>query len=242
MLFHPVVRSGALAFALLCATVPQALAETLPLPPGLVDLRSDQGRALLLESEGLAAFGPLVANFVTQKTPAYCGVASLVMVFNALELPAPAVPEEESFHRFTQDNVLDHQTDQILPRDVLAREGMTLDQLGALLMTQPVNVEVHHAGDSSLNAFREEARTYLKQARHFVVANYLRRALGQSQGGHISPIAAYDAQTDRFLILDVSRYKYPPVWVSAAALFSAMNTTDAANAGKTRGYVLIEPR
>lgn len=25
--------------------------------------------------------------------------------------------------------------------------------------------------------------------------------------------AAYDADTDRFLILDVSRFKYPPVWV-----------------------------
>jgi Phytochelatin synthase len=36
------------------------------------------------------------------------------------------------------------------------------------------------------------------------------RAIGQEQGGHISPLAAYDAETDRFLILDVSRYKYPP--------------------------------
>lgn len=244
MLFRPVIRNGAMALLLLCAALPQPQprAETLPLPSGLVDLRGDQGQALLIESEGLTAFGPLIANFVTQKDPAYCGVASLVMVFNALDLPAPAVEAQESFHRFTQDNVLDHRTDQILPRPVLAQHGMTLDQLGALLATQPVLVEVHHAGEASLDAFREAARANLRRAGHFVIVNYLRKALGQSTGGHISPLAAYDAHTDRFLILDVSRYKYPPVWVPAAALFSAMNTADADNGGKTRGYVLIQRR
>ena len=46
--------------------------------------------------------------------------------------------------------------------------------------------------------------------------NYLRKAIGQERGGHISPLAAYDAKSDRFLILDVARYKYPPVWVKAS--------------------------
>jgi hypothetical protein len=67
----------------------------------------------------------------------------------------------------------------------------------------------------------------------------LRRALGQQIGGHISPLAAYDAKADRFLILDVARYKYPPVWVKTADIFAAMNTLDAANDNKTRGFVLV---
>ena len=61
-------------------------------------------------------------------------------------------------------------------------------------------------------------REYLGTEDHYVLVNYLRRAIGQERGGHISPLAAYDADTDRFLILDVSRYKYPPVWVGAAEL------------------------
>jgi glutathione-S-conjugate glycine hydrolase len=69
--------------------------------------------------------------------------------------------------------------------------------------------------------------------------NYLRSAIGQSSLGHISPLAAYDKEGDRFLILDVSRYKYPPVWVEAAALFAAMNTTDKGNENRTRGYVIV---
>ena len=72
-----------------------------------------------------------------------------------------------------------------------------------------------------------------------MIVNYLRKALGQEIGGHISPLGAYDEKSDRFLILDVARYKYPPVWVTASDLFDAMNTPDSDNGDKTRGYVLI---
>jgi hypothetical protein len=40
-------------------------------------------------------------------------------------------------------------------------------------------------------------------------------------------------------VLDVSCYKYPPIWVKAADLYSAMDTTDADNKGRRRGFVLI---
>jgi glutathione-S-conjugate glycine hydrolase len=72
-----------------------------------------------------------------------------------------------------------------------------------------------------------------------VLVNYLRKAIEQEAGGHISPLAAYDADTDRFPILDVSRYKYPPVWVEAESLFAAMNTPDADNGNRSRGYVVV---
>jgi hypothetical protein len=135
--------------------------------------------------------------------------------------------------------VLDDRTEKILPRDVLARQGTTLDQLGGLLALHPLTVEVHHAADGGLDTFRAAAREYLATRGHFVIVNYLRKALGQQTGGHISPLAAYDGKEDRFLILDVARYKYPPVWVKASDLFDAMNTTDSANDNKTRGYVLV---
>jgi hypothetical protein len=102
-----------------------------------------------------------------------------------------------------------------------------------------VEADVHHAADSDLDDFRHLARTYLEKKDHHVIVNYLRRAIGQEHGGHISPLAAYDADTDRFLILDVARYKYPPVWVKAEDLFAAMNTADLSNDHKSRGFVLI---
>jgi glutathione-S-conjugate glycine hydrolase len=230
------VRLLALA---LCLWTTGLSAQTLPLPDNLTDLNSEQGEKFFFESGALQSYFAVADNFVTQRTQAYCGVASIVMVLNALHAPAPTTPEYQPYHTFTQDNLLDEHTDAILPREVLARQGMTLDQLGALLSLHPATVEVHHAEDGGLDAFRSSARDYLAAKDHFVIVNYLRKAIGQERGGHISPLAAYDAQSDRFLILDVARYKYPPVWVKASDLFAAMNTTDAANDNKTRGYVLV---
>ena len=150
-----------------------------------------------------------------------------------------AVPEYTPYRTFTQDNVLNEQTDAVLPREVLARQGMTLDQIGGILATQPVKAEVHHASDSSADEFRQLAMSYLGEPGHFVIVNYQRKAIGEAIGGHISPLAAYDGKADRFLILDVARYKYPPVWVKTADIFAAMNTPDAANGNKSRGFVLV---
>ncbi len=230
------VAGAALALGLF---IVGANADTLALPDNLAGFTTHDGKAYFAESDAREAYFPLASNFLTQKTQAYCGVASIVMVLNALGVPAPPVPEYAPYRTFTQDNVLNDQTDAVLPRDVLARRGMTLDQIGGILATQPVKAEVHHASMSSVDVFRKLASSYLGQPGHFVIVNYLRKAIGEQIGGHISPLAAYDSKADRFLILDVARYKYPPVWVKAADIFDAMNTPDAQNGDKTRGFVLV---
>lgn len=63
-------------------------------------------------------------------------------------------------------------------------------------------------------------------------------SISQKKGGYISPLAADKEQTDRFLVLDVFRYKYPLVWVKASALWQAIATANSGT-GKTRGFVLI---
>lgn len=216
-----------------------ARAEILPLPPDLISLDSDAGERLLLESEARRPYLPLTIHFVTQKTQSYCGIASMAMVLNALGVPAPDTPEYAPYRIYTQDNVLNEATERILPQAVLLQRGTTLDQLGAILASHGVEVAVRHASDVKPEAFRSQAVEYLSQPNHYVVVNYLRRQIAQERGGHISPLAAYDAKTDRFLILDVARYKYPPVWVKSADLFAAMNTPDAANQNRSRGFVLV---
>jgi len=230
------VAGAALVFGLF---IVGANGDTLALPDNLAGFSTHDGEAYFAESDAREAYFPLASNFLTQKTQAYCGVASIVMVLNALGVPAPPVPEYAPYRTFTQDNVLTPDTDAVLPRDVLARQGMTLDQVGGILATQPVKAEVHHASMSSVDEFRKLASACLGEPGHFVIVNYLRKALGEQTGGHISPLAAYDAKADRFLILDVARYKYPPVWVKATDIFDAMNTPDSQNGDKTRGFVLV---
>ena len=215
------------------------IAQTLPLPETLVAASSDIGEALLVDADAREAYFPLVNSFVTQQNQAFCGVASTVMILNAMELPAPAVPAYDPYRTFTQDNVLTPETEKIIALELIKKQGITVDQLAGMIGTFPVTVKLSHAADSSVDTFRAEARAALATPGHFVIINYLRKAIGQEKGGHISPLAAFDKETDRFLILDVARYKYPPVWVRTADLFNAMNTTDKDNDNKTRGYIVI---
>ena len=122
-------------------------AQTLPLAEPLISLNSEQGSRLLLESEDNRAYWPLSIQFVTQKNQAFCGVASLAMVLNALGVPAPATPEFEPYKTFTQDNLLNEKTEAVLPVAVLSKIGMTLDQIGGILGTYAVKADVRHAAD-----------------------------------------------------------------------------------------------
>ncbi|MBO3463208.1 phytochelatin synthase family protein [Aetokthonos hydrillicola Thurmond2011] len=215
------------------------LAQTLKVPNNLIQFNSQEGEKLFIESNAREAFFTLSTQFVTQKNQAYCGVASSVMVLNGLQIPAPEAPEYSPFHVFTQENFFNNEaTRKIITPDVVSRQGMTLDQLGQLLAIYNVQVKVYHAGDTSIEDFRKFVLEKLKQPNNFVIVNYLRKEIGQEKGGHISPIAAYNQKNDRVLIMDVSRYKYPPVWVKTTDLWRAMATVDPAS-NKTRGFVSV---
>jgi hypothetical protein len=215
-----------------------ALGETLPLPANLIALDSRDGEALLIGAESRADFFPLSMQFVTQATPSYCGVATLVMLLNAFELPAPTSPAMAGMGMFDQSNVFTPRTETVKTQASIDGNGMTLDEFAGLVRSYDLKTDVHHAADGSLEDFRGLAIAALDAADEYVVVNYLRSALGQKTFGHISPLAAYDADTDRFLILDVTRYKYPPIWATASDLYAAMSTTDD-DAGKTRGFVVV---
>jgi len=215
------------------------VAQPLTLQAPLVSLTSPEGQALLQGSEARADYVALTSHFVTQKNPAFCGVATMTMVLNALQIPAPLAPEWRRKY-FTQDNLLNPTTEAIIPRATISRQGMTLAELAGAFESYPVAAEIYYGSDVDLETFRRVLVQNLSAPGNFVVINYLRRAIAQERGGHISPLAAYDADTDRFLILDVSRYKYPPVWVEARTLWQAIRTTDSVS-GKTRGFLTIAP-
>jgi hypothetical protein len=96
-----------------------------------------------------------------------------------------------------------------------------------------------------------------------MLVNYDRSVLGQEGHGHWSPVVAYESKTGSFLVLDVARYKYEPVWVPSKTLFRALAEVDAcgsfsyetsANAGRShtqmaadlnceqshRGFIVLE--
>jgi len=208
-------------------------------PSGLVRFDAPEGRRLLFESEAHAAFLPLISHFETQKSQTYCGIASIAMVLNALEVPAPKAAAYGSYRLFTQENVLNSLTDSVISDRAVARRGMFLAEVAQVLGVYGVSVDIHYASASGIEAFRTLAVDYLGNPGRHVIVNYSRSALGQAGPGHISPLGAYDADSDRFLILDVSRYKTPAVWVSAEQLFRAMAEPKGPDNPDARGFLLV---
>jgi hypothetical protein len=210
-----------------------------PSPPP-IPLADAAGQRLLMRAPDRADYGPLAQWFETQANLAYCGVASTVMVLNSLAVPAPPVPGFGTYRFWTQTNAFSTPGSRGFVRpEVVAREGMTLAQLhGWLSNHSDLVVERFHADQLSLAQWRALLRRSLQDPRDRLLVNYHRSALGQEGGGHISPLAAYDPASDTVLILDVARYRYPALWVSAAELWQAMRATDA-SAGRSRGLLLI---
>lgn len=208
----------------------------LPLPSALIAADSSVGQQLFVSSQYTADYDPLITHFVAQARPAFCGVASSVVVLNALN---PAVSPAKN--PVTQSTFFDAAARQVRSEFDVTFGGMSLAQLRDLLKAHGVDATLTYASDTTLDAFRQQAEENLKTPGDFILVNYQRGAMGQKESGHISPLAAYNAASDRFLILDVAAYKYPPVWVSAQTLWAAMNTLDK-SAGHTRGFVVVKKR
>ena len=202
----------------------------LPVPEGLVSLESPAGGKLLDEAEAKADVDALLRHFETQSRPAYCGVASAVTVLNAM----PAATEWS----WTQSTFFTDAARRVRHPLQVTFGGMNLAELEGLLRAHDVDTTLVHASDSSASAFRTVLRQNLQTPDDYVIVNYERASLGQPASGHISPLGAYDATSDRVLVLDTASYKYAPTWVPVDALWKAMDTLDS-SAGKTRGYVIV---
>lgn len=213
-----------------------------PVADELLGLDTPQGQQLLFRSTARAAFVPLATVFETQRNQTYCGVATVVMVLNALGLPAPAAAEHGAHHIFTQRNVLNGRTDVVVRERRIVRRGMLLAEVAKVLEAYGATVDLRQAASSSAGAFRELAARYLREPGHHVIVNYSRSSLGQDGRGHTSPLGAYDAETDRFLILDVARYRSPAIWITSDQLFAAMAAPKSPGSAQSRGFLLIHKR
>ncbi|KAJ8612116.1 hypothetical protein CTAYLR_002476 [Chrysophaeum taylorii] len=198
----------------------------LPAPSYAVELNSTEGWNLLTRQTTLSrSYQALSIHFETQVTESYCGIASAVAVFNSL--PVPPVPVDPTYSPYA------YWTQSVLGSDACVvgihdpTYGSTRSQLAAMLGDCfPVKVLNVSATDSLadmrsivFDALSDNATTHL-------VANFDRQGLNETGGGHFSPVAAYDPVGDLVLILDVAKYKYPPLWVPLADLVAAMDTVD----------------
>jgi len=205
---------------------------------GPVAMSSPEGVALLEDAESLKGFSRVIEKFETQVTQTYCGVASSVIALHAIGAQAPEAPQWKPYRSFTQESFFDSVAVGVVSESKVRAGGMTLDELGRLLEAKGARAEILHAEMTDLSTFRQRVRSILRTDQGVVLVNYYRPAVAQQGGGHISPLGAYAEAADAFLLLDVARYRLPPVWIEASSLWKAMQAVDS-ESGRTRGFVIV---
>jgi hypothetical protein len=232
----------------------------------LVAFTSDEGLARLARSAAKVDFPVLANQFEAQSNSAFCGPTTAAIVLNAARGGTRDLPRDRSrlrvedfqnipagydlsVPRFTQENVIakgQKTRAQVLGEPVTvngkqARDyGYQLRQLDELLRANDLVTQLTIVDDKkSEGEIRAALVENLERQGDYVIINYRREEAGQRGGGHISPIGAYDAESDSFLILDVNPAVAGWVWMPTAILVRAMRTLDTV---ENRGYILVESR
>lgn len=255
---RPFATALGLLLTLLCA-VPAGAGESSQLVP----FASEEGLLRFTRTTDRADFAPLANHFEAQSNAAFCGPTSAAIVLNALHAGNRELPRDRSrisdtdrkhlpagadlsLPRHTQDSVIGRGTKtraQVLgepmPRGdrAVSDFGYQLAQFDEMLRANGASTRRVVVTDTlPETTIRADLIGNLQRAGDFVVVNYRRREVGQPGGGHISPLAAYDAGSDSFLVLDVNPAAARWVWMPAATLIAGMRTFDTL---ENRGYVLV---
>ena len=253
-----------LALALSCSLQAQ---DTRPVEsPALLGFASEEGLSRLSRSGAKADFATLANQFEAQSNAAFCGPTTAAIVLNAISGARPDLPRDRSrlrsddlkhlppsadltLPRFTQDNVFDKspKTRAQVLGEPMSADGKTLRdvgfqvrQLDALLRAHGAPTRLVIVGAASVaDEIRDDLRRNLERPGDYVIVNYSRAAVGQAGGGHISPLGAYDAASDSFLVLDVNPASAGWVWMPTATLIKGMRSFDML---ENRGYIVVGAR
>lgn len=232
----------------------------------LLPFASPEGLDRLARATAKSDFAPLANQFEAQATIAFCGPTSAAIVLNASHPQNMEAPRDRSrlqpadtqylpkgreltLPRYTQESVIAtgkktraqvFGEPSTINGKVLRDGGYQLRQLDEMLQAHKVATRlVIVDAMTSEDDIRKDLVDNLSRAGDFVIVNYQREAVGQSGGGHISPLGAYDAATDSVLVLDVNPSHYPWIWMPIPTLVKGMRTKDMV---ENRGYILLQSR
>ena len=197
-------------------------------------------------------FWKLITHYVGQESSLSCSVAAVTMVLNAISRTREDLRASDA--NVQQAGVIEkvkaaHWKERVTAGGWNGRVGLTLAELeeavrGALvaygIRGWTTTLRSFPAADAgALAELRAILAANEASADDFVLLHFLQDKLTADPGGpyaHISPVGAYDAASDRVLVLDVDREYYGPYWVGLERLLIALDTSTPAYG---RGGLLI---
>lgn len=208
------------------------------LPEDCISFYSEEGKQIFAEALAtghMNCYFKLAAQFRTQDEPAFCGLSTLVMILNALDVD-PGVVWKGPW-RWYHENMLDC----CIPLDIIKTEGINLEQFACIAECNSLSTTCVRPGPDSEDSFRQVVNEFSERDDAFIVATYSRKILQQTGDGHFSPIAGFHPKRDLVLIMDTARFKYPPHWIKVSLLLKAMNALDNST-GLSRGYIILKKK
>jgi len=206
------------------------------LPDHLVDFSSPEGKRLFGEalSDGhMENYFRLAGQYFAQSDVTFCGLAVLCMVLNSLSID-PARVWKSPWRWYSEDMM-----GCCTPLEIIRKKGIDFDQFKSLAACKGANVfAIRFDENLTIEKFREDINRVTSSTSEFLVVCYHRKHVGQTGTGHFAPVAGYHEASDKVLLLDVARFKYPPHWVPVPLLFGAMKDIDP-DTEKSRGYFLM---
>ncbi|OWZ19755.1 Glutathione gamma-glutamylcysteinyltransferase [Phytophthora megakarya] len=209
------------------------------LPQDCIAFSSPEGRKLFTEAINSATnymqiYFPLAEQFITQAEPAFCGLATLAMCLNALQID-PGRLWKGPWRWFSEELF-----DCCTSLSVAKEKGISMSEFICLARCNGVLTEDYRAtNDFTLEQFRDIVKQSCATSSEIVVLNYSRKVLGQTGDGHFSPIGGYHAERDMVLLMDVARFKYPPHWVKLSRVYESMQLMDE-SMNLPRGLVILK--
>lgn len=205
-----------------------------PLPEPGIAFSSPEGRVLFgeaLADGSMAGYFALAEQFHTQSEPAYCGLGTLVVILNALQID-PGRLWKGPWRWFGEELL-----DCCAPLATIAQSGITLERFACLARCNGATAVVERTSGTRLQDFRQALeRACTTPDQPHLAVSYDRHAVGQTGQGHFSPVAGLHRDRDMVLILDVARFKYPPHWLPISTLWQAMASCDT-ETGRYRGWI-----
>lgn len=233
----------------------------------VVNWNSKEGIERFNRTEFKGDFFRLAHHYAPQPNPAACGQAAATIILGAVyelnKTPFPTVEEWPiaigdkkyplQYRLFNDENFFNEATDKILNRKTIYMKmtktdgnfggGIDIDELQKMLKIHGVKSHLVFAdkfSDEKVAKFKELLKETVNSDKKFLVLNY-DHSYKNLMGGHFSPVAAYDEQSDSVLMLDVAAHRNPWIWINTNDLYHAMNTKNYADTNY-RGYLVIDAK
>lgn len=228
----------------------------------VVTFDSPEGIKFFERSKHKTAFFKLAPHYSPQQTITNCGIASSIIILNTLYATNGKTPplslqgshydsQKNTIYGqyiWTENNFYTPQIQQKLDRAVVEGHkkvdncfilGVSLDQLADTLKLQGLNVKAVHVKaitKEGIEQFRELVKSVAANPTQYLIAHYSLAVYLNDEGGHYSPIGAYDENSDSILILDTWAAANGWIWVKLEDLYQSMHTLDGES---YRGYLLV---